>query len=265
MNELFKGKRMLLFDLDGTLLTSERKISERTLEALNKCRGGFLIGICTSRSEPNSMRFTGEISPDCIISSGGAMIRYGDNVITECLTADETRNIIAVIRSICGDVNITADTADAEYYRNFIPEEDVLEKSWGDSIYDDMRDFDRPALKICFEETNGDTAEKVSAALPGCDCIRFTDGYWYKLTKAGITKESAIEKLCSVIGITVDEVISFGDDLADAGMLRLCGTGVAMGNAPEEVKRTADIVIGGNDEDGIADFLSACFLSENNT
>ena len=39
------------------------------------------------------------------------------------------------------------------------------------------------------------------------------------------------------------------------GMLELCGTGVAMGNAIDEVKERADIVIGSNDEEGIADFI----------
>ena len=47
----------------------------------------------------------------------------------------------------------------------------------------------------------------------------------------------------------------FGDDYADIGMLELCGTGVAMGNAIDEVKERADIVIGSNDEDGIAGFI----------
>ena len=50
-------------------------------------------------------------------------------------------------------------------------------------------------------------------------------------------------------------MIAFGDDLADIGMLRLAGTGVAMGNALAEVKQAADVVIGSNDEDGIAVYL----------
>ena len=54
--------------------------------------------------------------------------------------------------------------------------------------------------------------------------------------------------------------MAFGDDLADMGMLKMCGIGVAMGNAVDEVKAMADIVIGTNDEDGIADFLEERFL-----
>lgn len=56
-------------------------------------------------------------------------------------------------------------------------------------------------------------------------------------------------------GFGTEAIIAFGDDYADIGMLELCGLGVAMGNAIEEVKERADFVIGSNDEDGIAVFL----------
>lgn len=55
--------------------------------------------------------------------------------------------------------------------------------------------------------------------------------------------------------ITSGDIIAFGDDYADIGMLKLAGVGVAMGNAIAEVKAVADIVIGTNDEDGIAEYL----------
>ena len=61
--------------------------------------------------------------------------------------------------------------------------------------------------------------------------------------------------LTEVCGFSTDSIIAFGDDYADIGMLELCGTGVAMGNAIDEVKERADLVIGSNDEDGIAGFI----------
>lgn len=63
-----------------------------------------------------------------------------------------------------------------------------------------------------------------------------------------------IENVC---GFGTDSIVAFGDDFADIGMLELCGTGVAMGNAIAEVKEKADIVIGTNDEEGIVDFLES--------
>ena len=62
-------------------------------------------------------------------------------------------------------------------------------------------------------------------------------------------------KITEVCGFETDSIIAFGDDYADIGMLELCGIGVGMGNAIDEVKERADIIIGSNDEDGIADFI----------
>ncbi len=61
-------------------------------------------------------------------------------------------------------------------------------------------------------------------------------------------------------GIQANEMIAFGDDFVDMEMLKVCGTGVAMANAVDEVKAQADFVIGDNDSDAIADFLISYIL-----
>ena len=109
---------------------------------------------------------------------------------------------------------------------------------------------------MCVEIFEDSQALRLSKLLDWCDCIRFSDGYWYKFTQKTATKEQAIKELCSVCGISAEEIIAFGDDYADIGMLNLCGTGIAMGNAISEVRGQADLVIGSNDEDGIAEYLA---------
>ena len=251
--------KVFLFDLDGTLLRSDKTISERTAAAVRAAKeNGAVIGISTSRGLSNSKQYVECIEPDIIISSGGAFVSmHGETVLCECFTENECRSIIAAARRICGDISITADIADEsiEYFRNFIPPADELEASWGRSEMTDFNDFSYPALKLCFEIFDENNAEKLRNELSMCDSIRFTESCWYKFTKKGITKESAINAMCARLGITADEVCAFGDDLADIGMLRLCGTGVAMGNALDEVKAAADVVIGTNDDDGIAAYL----------
>lgn len=98
-------------------------------------------------------------------------------------------------------------------------------------------------------------AERLKELLPDCDCVRFSDGEWYKFTRKTATKEQAIRRLCEASGIAVEEIVAFGDDHVDIGMLKLCGLGIAMGNAVREVKEAADLVIGSNQEDGIARYL----------
>ena len=257
------SKKLLLFDLDGTLLKSDKTISDRTLSAVLTAREkGYFIGVSTSRSESNSRSFIDRIAPDIIISSGGAMVTVnGKQTVVEEFTGDETAEIIAKARKVCGDLNITVDTTDkdAEFFRNFTPPQDELEKSWGRSIETDFNDFRKPSLKICFEIADEKKAEELKAELGDCDFIHFTDGDWYKVTKAGITKETAITKLCDSKGIDLKNVTAFGDDMADIGSMKLCGTGVAMENAQQAVKDAADITIGSNDEDGIADYLESLF------
>ena len=69
--------------------------------------------------------------------------------------------------------------------------------------------------------------------------------------------------MCEACGIITDDIIAFGDDYADIGMLKLCGVGVAMGNAIDEVKVIADYVIGDNDHDGIANYMQNAVLERN--
>ena len=118
------------------------------------------------------------------------------------------------------------------------------------------------SLKMCVEIFDDHKAAQLQEALGECDCVRFSDGYWYKFTRKAATKERAIREACSVCGIGPEEVMAFGDDYVDIGMLKMCGRGVAMGNAIEEVKREADMVIGDNDEDGIAKYLAEVFGNE---
>ena len=63
-----KKCKLLLFDLDGTLLQSDKTISTRTLSALKKCRGNdILIGVSTSRSEQNSVVFLNELMEKVVL------------------------------------------------------------------------------------------------------------------------------------------------------------------------------------------------------
>ncbi len=249
--------RLLLFDLDGTLLRSDKTISQRTLHALNRCReNGLLIGVATSRSEPNSLAYLKELAPDVLITSGGALVKVaGQCVALAAFSPEETSAMIAAARAVCGgDCQITIDTTQANYW-NYKIDPSTRDRGWGESIYTDYANFHACAIKMCVEIFHQSQAEELCRRLPGCDCARFSDGYWYKFTRKGVTKESAICTAAAAAGFGPENIIAFGDDYADMGMLALCGLGAAMGNAIDPVKEKADVVIGSNDEDGIAAFL----------
>lgn len=251
------NSKLLLFDLDGTLLRSNKTISPRTYGVLRACRKqGVLIGVSTSRSEQNALSFIEQLQPDVLIVSGGALVKYRNEYIYRAeFSAQETRQMIAMAREVCGsECEITIDTIDTHYW-NYKIDPKKQDGSWGDSTYTDFADFDESALKMCVEIFDEAQAVRLREALPECDCIRFSDGFWYKFTKKTATKENAIRRIATVCGIRTEEMTAFGDDYADIGMLQLCGRGIAMGNAIDEVKAKADLVIGSNDEDGIAVYL----------
>lgn len=223
-----------------------------------------MIGVSTSRSEKNSLDFIEELNPDIVISSAGALVKYKNTYIYKAeFTQAETKVLIKKARKICGEeCEITIDTVDAHYW-NYKVDPKQQDKSWGDSVYTDFNDFNLASLKMCVEIFDDKLAEELQQNLPQCDCVRFSDGLRYKFTKKTATKENAILHMCKACEISTDDIVAFGDDFADIGMLKLCGVGVAMGNAIDEVKAIADCVIGDNDNDGIGKYLLDTVLERN--
>ncbi|WP_310602656.1 HAD family hydrolase [Anaerosporobacter sp.] len=256
---------LLLFDLDGTLLKSNKTKSTYTYEILDQCRqAGFIIGVSTARSEKNSLEFISKLNPEIIISSGGALVRLkNDYVYRAEFSIEETNAFIELARTVCGEnCEITVDTVN-EHYWNYKIDPKKLDASWGDTIYSDFNDFSENALKICVEISNTVIAKALQEKCKEYSCVKFSDGDWYKFSKKTATKENAIVTLCSEINISVNDMIAFGDDYSDIEMLKCCGIGVAMGNAIEEVKAIADCVIGTNDEEGIAKYLEGLLTKKN--
>jgi hypothetical protein len=167
--------KLLLFDLDGTLLQTDKTISKFTMQVLKKCREqGIMIGVSTSRSEKNCMEFITELNPDVVISSAGALVKYREEYVYKVeFTSAETKDLIIKAREICGkNCEITIDTIDAHYW-NYKINPKQQDKSWGDSIYTDFYDFNLASLKMCVEIFDDKQAEELQQNLPQCDCVRF--------------------------------------------------------------------------------------------
>ena len=72
---------------------------------------------------------------------------------------------------------------------------------------------------------------------------------------AGCTKAKALAHLAGSYGIPMNEVMAIGDQINDLEMLDAVGLGVAMGNAPRSVRERVKVVVGTNEEDGVAEAL----------
>lgn len=253
--------KLILLDLDDTLLQSNKTISKRTIETLEKCKQkGMLIGFSTARGESNILPYIKAVKPDVVISSSGALAKYKNDIIYSCLMSEkETRKIIdTAFKLTDNQCEITIDTFDKHYwnYKAFDP--NALD-DWGDTVYTDYKNFNEPSLKICVELKNSKTAQQISECIENCNMVKFTGSNWYKFSKQNAVKERAITEISNKLNITFSEIMAFGDDYGDIEMLKLCGKGIAMGNAIEEVKKVADEITLSNDEDGVAEYLENVF------
>ena len=255
--------KLILLDLDYTLLHSDRTISADTVETLAKCQAqGIKVGFSTSRGSTNIQQYVDLIHPDVIICNAGSCVYYQGTLIhTQSFTLEQTRTLFdAAYRYGGKDLEITCDTLDELYWNR---KENKSEQYMPDATYSDFKDFKIPVFKVCIQTTEEDVASKIAMALGPdvCDYVLFSDIPWFKLAPKASTKENAILFLSQYLDIPTEKMIAFGDDFSDMGMLRLCGTGVAMGNAIPQVKEIADALTLTNDEDGVAVYINQNVLA----
>ncbi|WP_310612919.1 HAD hydrolase family protein [Spiroplasma citri] len=82
-----------------------------------------------------------------------------------------------------------------------------------------------------------------------------------EITSCNVNKATGIAKICEKYQLTAKNVLAFGNENNDVAMLQWAGVGVAMWNAPADVKTIADLVTYDNDHDGIANVIEQMFLS----
>lgn len=247
--------RIILSDLDLTLMHSDQTISDYTVSVLKKCQAaGHLIGFSTSRGTTRIKKYVEQVQPDIIICNAGASIFYKDQLIhQENFTIEETHLLLNEVYRLAGEnAEITVDTLNDFYWNR----KDNKSTQYGpEAKYHDCRNFPDPAMKFCVQMTDSALAKKIASKVPNCDVIPFSDIPWFKFAPKSASKENAIAFISRHLNIDVKNMISFGDDFSDIGMLKLCGTGIAMENAIPQVKQIADQVTLSNDQDGVAVWL----------
>ena len=247
---------VILTDLDGTLFRNDKSISDYSKKIIAQAQQkGLLFGICTARAKINALKFLDGIKPDILISNGGGLVTLKDEVIYSCqFSVEEARTLINTAFEVFGpDVILSADNEHGLYSNS---KEELGDKFW---TFDDFRDFKDPCMKMCIESLDRQKIEKVvsSIGLDKIDYLPFSDIPWYKMSKKDATKEKAIEALFSHLKIGPEQIVAFGDDFNDIGMLKLCGQGIAMKNAITAVQAVADEVCLSNEEDGVARWMEA--------
>ena len=247
--------RMILTDLDHTLLRQDGSISGETLRILDDCRAkGILFAIATARYWIGAERYIGLLKPDYEITTDGTLIHSHDQCIYSCaFSVSETNGIIQSILQAVPGAEITVAHDKVVYWNSsHISESEKLHKA----VYCDYsKTLEVRANKIVAELPGEDIARRIAERM-NCRLQCYRGEKWYAFLPNGSGKIEAIRALSKTSGIALADTVAFGDDRNDIEMLKLCGTGVAVANAVPEALEAADEVTLSNDEDGVARWLA---------
>lgn len=247
--------KIILSDLDGTLICSDGSISEHTKLTLKSCQNkGIYVVIATARYWIGAERYIEEIQPDYEITTDGTLIhRHGEQIYSCNLEMEDTNQIIQDILSRDDKTEITVAAGHRVFWNSkHISESEKLHKA----IY---CDYQKPlscrANKIVAALPDYETALEI-ANKNRCRLQSYRGENWYAFLPEMAGKVQAIRELAKILNFSLNEIVAFGDDKNDMEMLKMCGIGVAVDNAISDVKDIADSVTLSNDEDGVAEWLT---------
>lgn len=246
---------MILTDLDGTLICSDGSISERTKLVLKRCQNyGIFIVIATARYWIGAERYIEEIQPDYEITTDGTLIhRHGEQIYSCNLEIKDTNQIVHDILARDDKTEITVATGRQVFWNSkHISESEKLHKA----VYCDYQNpLSCQANKIVAELPNYETALEITNK-NHCRLQSYRGENWYAFLPEKSGKVQAIQELARILDISLNEIVAFGDDKNDMEMLKMCGIGVAVNNAVQDVKEIADCITLSNDENGVAEWLA---------
>ena len=246
--------KLILTDLDHTLLRQDGSISDETLSVIKECRSrGILFAIATARYWIGAEKYIDLLKPDFEITTDGTLIHSNNECLFSCeFTKKETNRIVRSLLEAVPESEITVAHGKTVYWNSqHIAESEKLHKA----VFNDYStELTVRANKIVAELREDTLAKKISKEI-GCRLQCYRGEKWYSFLPSGSGKTAAIKALSKITGIDIKDIAAFGDDSNDVEMLKFCGRGVAVANAVPEALDAADEITLSNDEDGVAHWL----------
>ena len=246
-----KNIKLIITDLDDTLLRRDKTISGRTISALSKCRQkGIKTAYATGRGGTSTTLVPSDLF-DGYIRMNGATAHAGDELVYDKkMPAKTIKKVLLAVHNAGAKAAVESN---GMHYSNFnvTAQWDIIKNY---KIIDFNKiDFDAAKIYIIIE--NQKTIDIINANIS-------EEMYFYNsrdnlamVTHKDAIKSKGVAALMNYWGINKSEVIAFGDDTNDIDLLQICGTGVAMGNALDEVKAVANQICDTNNNDGIAKWI----------
>ena len=257
---MLRAPRLIVTDLDGTLLDDDKEISDRTAAVLARAEAaGAKVVIATGRPMRFVLHLRDRVPADVALCANGGLVvdlHSGEVVRSHLLDGQRVRALAEELRAAGSEFAMAVEgpefgmLAEWHYPRIQLPDEDrrTLEELVA-----------VPAVKLLIRPEPGhfdDVLEVLTQRYS--DVLLATDSGvagLIEVSLAGVSKGTVIGALAAEWGIAPEEAIAFGDMPNDLAMLRWAGHGVAMADAHPDLLAEADEVAPANTEDGVAAVL----------
>lgn len=266
-----KDVRIVGLDLDGTALTTDKRLTERTRKAMDQAIAlGVLVMPATGRPVTGiPQEFAGISSVRYLLGSNGAAVYDKEEkrfVVHTCLDKETVLKAMDVFSAVeCSfevymdgipyiakqdldraDYLVTDPHIRAYVKKTRQPVPDIRE-----FVINDSRGIEK--INMCYPSVEEkDKGVQLLEQIPEVEgvCGLPTN---LELAASGVDKGEGLLALASLLGIEKDRVLACGDSGNDLAMVRKCGIGVAMANAQDDIKDAADLILPfTNDEEGVA-------------
>ncbi|MCT2537058.1 Cof-type HAD-IIB family hydrolase [Aquibacillus koreensis] len=266
--------KMIALDLDDTLLRDDLSISNRTKDALMHAQEmGIKVVLASGRPTFGMMPIAKELRladyGSYIISfNGGKVIncKSQEAIFSSGLSVTDVQKLYTIsqreevnILTYVGDEIITANEDAYTTIESNITGLPVK------AVNDFPASIENQVVKVLMVgEPNklAETEKKLQAELDEEFSVMRSKPYFLEFTEKGVTKATSINELIKRYGIKREEVIAIGDSYNDQEMIVFAGLGVAMDNAPDDIKAVADVVTDSNMNDGVAKIVEEYILNQ---
>jgi Cof subfamily protein (haloacid dehalogenase superfamily) len=263
--------RFVLSDVDGTVVTHDKVLTERSIEAVQRLhRAGILFAV-TSGRPPRGMAMLVEplrLTTPLAAFNGGVIVQPDMRVLDQwCVAADVVQPTIALLESFGLTTWLYRG---AEWYVRDLEGPHVARES------STVRFL--PKLVASYDGLEDDVAKIVGvsddhaavAAAAGAERERFGDDvsasssqpYYVDVTHPRANKGDVLRYLSAHYDVPPEEIAAIGDMPNDVLMFALAGTSIAMGQSGREVQRAARHVTAANDDDGFAEAVGRFVLRD---
>jgi len=272
----------IVLDIDGTLLTSDRKITKKTKEALLTAQeAGIKLLLASGRSTFGLVPFAKELNMQkyggLLIANNGAMVTdaSGNKMhLNETIHQTPVKSLIQHIQYFDAHVMLmdhkklhTMNVEQAVIETEKGPLNVVIAESEDCGLeiveHAHLNDFNEPVTKITIAAKPtklSEMSKELMAPIEQEVSHAFTSPHFIEIMKKGVDKAYGLDAALETLGISNKQAIAFCDGENDLPLIQHAGIGVAMGNATENVKKHADLITHTNDNDGIAEVLKTHIL-----